>query len=208
MSLTQDRLSHLVPRIISRYWKSLSNLVTSLTNSIQAIASLLLLLFLFMCIFALLGMQVFGARFYYNPLAEKPRGNFDSFYQSLLTVFQVTFWHHRHVMSKAALTVSTLSLSLWLFCFVSFYFDFVYFLLPFVFTQRIPIPTYYTVAKNQLSRVCNAMVWRSIFSETTLYTWPDFHYLIPHKWCVCQHRITFSELCKWFNVDFYWRIAC
>jgi hypothetical protein len=63
--------------------------VTSLTNSIQAIASLLLLLFLFMCIFALLGMQVFGARFYYNPLTEKPRGNFDSFYQSLLTVFQV-----------------------------------------------------------------------------------------------------------------------
>ena len=42
-----------------------------------------------MCIFALLGMQVFGARFYYNPLTEKPRGNFDSFYQSLLTVFQV-----------------------------------------------------------------------------------------------------------------------
>lgn len=72
-----------------RYWKSLSNLVTSLTNSIQAIASLLLLLFLFMCIFALLGMQVFGARFNYDPLAEKPRGNFDSFYQSLLTVFQV-----------------------------------------------------------------------------------------------------------------------
>ena len=72
-----------------RYWKALSNLVTSLTNSIQSIASLLLLLFLFMCIFALLGMQVFGAKFDYDPLAEKPRGNFDSFYQSLLTVFQV-----------------------------------------------------------------------------------------------------------------------
>lgn len=63
--------------------------MTSLTNSIQSIASLLLLLFLFMCIFALLGMQVFGARFNTDPLAEKPRGNFDSFYQSLLTVFQV-----------------------------------------------------------------------------------------------------------------------
>ena len=72
-----------------RYWKALSNLVTSLTNSIQSIASLLLLLFLFMCIFALLGMQVFGARFNYDPDAQKPRGNFDSFYQSLLTVFQV-----------------------------------------------------------------------------------------------------------------------
>ena len=72
-----------------RYWKALSNLVTSLTNSIQSIASLLVLLFLFMCIFSLLGMQVFGAKFEYDPLAEKPRGNFDSFYQSLLTVFQV-----------------------------------------------------------------------------------------------------------------------
>lgn len=89
-ALVSQTLSIGSPRwIVSRYWKSLSNLVTSLTNSIQAIASLLLLLFLFMCIFALLGMQVFGARFYYNPLTEKPRGNFDSFYQSLLTVFQV-----------------------------------------------------------------------------------------------------------------------
>ena len=60
-----------------------------MTNSIQSIASLLLLLFLFMCIFALLGMQVFGARFHSDSAAEKPRGNFDSFYQSLLTVFQV-----------------------------------------------------------------------------------------------------------------------
>ena len=74
----------------SRYWRALSNLVLSLTNSIQSIASLLLLLFLFICIFALLGMQVFGARFNYDPLSEKPRGNFDSFFQSLLTVFQVT----------------------------------------------------------------------------------------------------------------------
>ena len=72
-----------------RYWKALSNLVTSLTNSIQSIASLLVLLFLFMCIFALLGMQVFGAKFNYDPLADKPRWNFDAFGQSLLTVFQV-----------------------------------------------------------------------------------------------------------------------
>ena len=74
---------------LCRYWKALSNLVTSLTNSIQSIASLLVLLFLFMCIFALLGMQVFGAKFNYEPLADKPRWNFDAFGQSLLTVFQV-----------------------------------------------------------------------------------------------------------------------
>lgn len=52
----------------------------------RAIASLLLLLFLFIVIFALLGMQVFGGKFNFD---EKPRSNFDSFWQSLLTVFQV-----------------------------------------------------------------------------------------------------------------------
>ena len=73
----------------SRYWKSLSSLFKSLIGSIESIASLLVLLFLFMCIFALLGMQVFGAKFSYDNLADKPRWNFDTFSQSLLTVFQV-----------------------------------------------------------------------------------------------------------------------
>ena len=74
---------------LSRYWKSLSSLFKSLIGSIESIASLLVLLFLFMCIFALLGMQVFGAKFSYDNLSDKPRWNFDSFSQSLLTVFQV-----------------------------------------------------------------------------------------------------------------------
>ena len=73
----------------SRYWKSLSSLFKSLIGSIESIASLLVLLFLFMCIFALLGMQVFGAKFSYDNLSDKPRWNFDTFSQSLLTVFQV-----------------------------------------------------------------------------------------------------------------------
>ena len=108
-----------------RYWRSLSNLVASLLNSIQSIASLLLLLFLFIVIFALLGMQVwfihldinyrrwisssrpasslyfvfflfslfsqvFGGKFNFSDLQNKPRHNFDSFWQSLLTVFQVS----------------------------------------------------------------------------------------------------------------------
>lgn len=59
-------------------------------NSIQSIASLLLLLFLFIVIFSLLGMQVFGGRFN-KDTQEKPRYNFDSFWQSLLTVFQVFY---------------------------------------------------------------------------------------------------------------------
>ncbi|XP_055922391.1 voltage-dependent calcium channel type D subunit alpha-1 isoform X4 [Eupeodes corollae] len=74
---------------VTKYWRSLSNLVASLLNSIQSIASLLLLLFLFIVIFALLGMQVFGGKFNFAPEEEKPRPNFDSFVQSLLTVFQI-----------------------------------------------------------------------------------------------------------------------
>ncbi|XP_065166003.1 voltage-dependent calcium channel type D subunit alpha-1 isoform X4 [Atheta coriaria] len=74
---------------VTKYWHSLSNLVASLLNSIQSIASLLLLLFLFIVIFALLGMQVFGGRFNFNATQNKPRSNFDSFWQSLLTVFQI-----------------------------------------------------------------------------------------------------------------------
>ncbi|KAK9884321.1 hypothetical protein WA026_005271 [Henosepilachna vigintioctopunctata] len=74
---------------VTKYWKSLSNLVVSLLNSIQSIASLLLLLFLFIVIFALLGMQVFGGKFNFNKFEDKPRSNFDCFWQSLLTVFQI-----------------------------------------------------------------------------------------------------------------------
>lgn len=73
-----------------RHWNSLRNLVASLLNSLRSIASLLLLLFLFILIFALLGMQVFGGKFNSNE-EILPRQNFDSFVQALLTVFQVGF---------------------------------------------------------------------------------------------------------------------
>jgi len=71
------------------YWSSLRNLVTSLLNSMRSIASLLLLLFLFIVIFALLGMQLFGGKFNFVVNQDKPRSNFDTFWLSLITVFQV-----------------------------------------------------------------------------------------------------------------------
>ncbi|XP_062419871.1 dihydropyridine-sensitive L-type skeletal muscle calcium channel subunit alpha-1-like isoform X3 [Pungitius pungitius] len=73
---------------VTRYWTSLSNLVASLLNSVRSIACLLLLLFLFIVIFSLLGMQVFGGKFNF-PNQPKPRSTFDSFPQALITVFQV-----------------------------------------------------------------------------------------------------------------------
>ncbi len=76
-----------------RYWRSLQNLLASLINSVEAIVSLLVLLFLFLGIFALLGTQVFGGKFTSRTrgdrLLQRPRSNFDSFSQSLFTVFQV-----------------------------------------------------------------------------------------------------------------------
>jgi hypothetical protein len=60
--------------------------VKSLVNSIASINALLVLLMLFIFIFALLGMQIFGAKF--NP--DESRSTFDTFYQSCLTVFQVS----------------------------------------------------------------------------------------------------------------------
>ena len=75
-----------------RYWKALQNLLKSLINSIEAIASLLLLLFLILGIFALLGSQLFGGKFKEVQGEfglEKPRANFDNFFQSLFAVFQV-----------------------------------------------------------------------------------------------------------------------
>uniref|UniRef100_A0AAV2M246 Ion transport domain-containing protein n=1 Tax=Knipowitschia caucasica TaxID=637954 RepID=A0AAV2M246_KNICA len=70
------------------HWASLSNLVASLLNSMKSIASLLLLLFLFIIIFSLLGMQLFGGKFNFDETVTK-RSTFDNFPQALLTVFQI-----------------------------------------------------------------------------------------------------------------------
>lgn len=78
----------LFSQLLCRYWTSLSNLVASLLNSVRSIASLLLLLFLFIVIFSLLGMQVFGGKFNF-PDHRPRRSNFDNFPQALISVFQV-----------------------------------------------------------------------------------------------------------------------
>ncbi|TSW62388.1 Voltage-dependent L-type calcium channel subunit alpha-1D [Bagarius yarrelli] len=73
---------------VTRHWTALSNLVASLLNSMKSIASLLLLLFLFLIIFALLGMQLFGGKFNFDETQMK-RSTFDAFPQALLTCFQI-----------------------------------------------------------------------------------------------------------------------
>ena len=53
----------------------------------RSIISLLFLLFLFILIFALLGMQLFGGEWNFDE--GTPPANFNSFAVALLTVFQV-----------------------------------------------------------------------------------------------------------------------
>ena len=63
----------------------MSLLVNSLIGSMSSICSLLILLLLFISIFALLGAQLFGGKF----LSSSSRSNFDTFVNSFLTAFQV-----------------------------------------------------------------------------------------------------------------------
>ncbi|CAB1336502.1 unnamed protein product, partial [Coregonus sp. 'balchen'] len=74
--------------VLVEHWAALSGLVNSLLNSMKAICSLLLLLFLFLIIFSLLGMQLFGGKFNFDETQMK-RSTFDTFPQALLTCFQI-----------------------------------------------------------------------------------------------------------------------
>ncbi|VDO02149.1 unnamed protein product, partial [Rodentolepis nana] len=70
------------------YWAGLRGLVNRLLKSIRSVAGLLLLLFLFILICSLLGMQWFGGTFNF-PNVIKPRSHFDGVAQSMITVFQM-----------------------------------------------------------------------------------------------------------------------
>ncbi|XP_047124388.1 voltage-dependent R-type calcium channel subunit alpha-1E isoform X2 [Hydra vulgaris] len=72
---------------VTKYWTTLKNLVTSFVNSINSIVSLLFLILLYMVIMALMGMQLFGGRF--KNLPKSINSNFDTFTNSMLSVFQI-----------------------------------------------------------------------------------------------------------------------
>ena len=84
----------------------MGNLVKSLVNSISSIFSLLVILFLFIFIFSLLGMQIFGGKF---TDSIESRSHFDTFTQSCLTVFQVQ--PYLQLLSKSLLTNKSTTLS-------------------------------------------------------------------------------------------------
>ena len=64
-------------------WTSLQTLLASLLRAVRPLAWLLVLFALILFIFALLGMQFFGAA---QPSAAAPRPNFDSIFNAMLAV--------------------------------------------------------------------------------------------------------------------------
>ena len=70
---------------VTNQWETMSNLVKSLLSSIRSIVFLLILLALFIVIFSLLGMQLFGGK---EEIASTA-SNFDDFVSAFLTCFQI-----------------------------------------------------------------------------------------------------------------------
>lgn len=70
-----------------RALKSMKVIIAVISRSASSFVYITLLMFVFIFIYTLLGMQVFGGHF--NFPDGLPRGNFDSFIIAFLTVFQV-----------------------------------------------------------------------------------------------------------------------
>ena len=61
-------------------------IINVIMNSFEAFFYITTLMFTFVFIYALLGMQVFGGKYNFGD-EEPPRGNFDSFEIAFVTVF-------------------------------------------------------------------------------------------------------------------------
>jgi hypothetical protein len=70
---------------LMKAWKGLYQIVMAFVKAIPQISNLFVLMFLMMFIFALLGMQAFGA----TGVGEDSQWHFDYFYSAMLTVFGI-----------------------------------------------------------------------------------------------------------------------
>ena len=70
-----------------RTLQSMQVIISVISRSISSFVYIALLLLLFVFIYSLLGMQIFGGRFNFDD--GLPRGNYDTFNSSFVTVFQV-----------------------------------------------------------------------------------------------------------------------
>ena len=75
-----------VARIL-RSLKQMQVIISILSKSASSFAYISVLLMIFIFIFALIGMQIFGNKLNFD--GEKPRGNYDNFNIAFLTAFQI-----------------------------------------------------------------------------------------------------------------------
>ena len=68
-----------------RALKSMQTIIAAMQKSMSSFFYIAMLMMLFVFIYALVGMQVFGGKFNYAD--GKPRGNFDNFNSAFVTVF-------------------------------------------------------------------------------------------------------------------------
>ena len=88
---------------MAKNWKSLHSLLQTMIESVKEIGNFAILLFLFVFIYSLVGMQLLSNRLHFSPdsgvavgIREEgyesaliPRSHFDSFFWSIVTVFQI-----------------------------------------------------------------------------------------------------------------------
>lgn len=72
---------------LMRTWQSLQSTLKTIWKTLVDLSSFLAILCLFVLIFALVGMQLFGGN--YCKIDPKPRSNFDTFNNAIITVVQV-----------------------------------------------------------------------------------------------------------------------
>lgn len=77
-----------VARIL-RALRSMQVIIGVVTRSVRSFMYVILLLFVFVFIYALLGIQIYQGNYTFGPDAELPRGNFEEFGIAFVTVFQV-----------------------------------------------------------------------------------------------------------------------
>lgn len=72
---------------LMRSWNSLNVIITNILKSLPRIGPFTVVLLLFMMIYALIGMQLFGGKF--GTGDDLPRTNYDTLLWSFVTTFQI-----------------------------------------------------------------------------------------------------------------------
>ena len=93
---------------LARYMSTIQKQLTVMLRTLDSVVTFLILLFLFVFILAIMGMHLFGGRLgVEGDMSEIPRHNFDGFFISLITVFQVmTTEEWTYVMYDAMLSTT------------------------------------------------------------------------------------------------------